>query len=72
MLNHFPYITVPAFAGDVAAGVEALLRANGKYKTFMHAKAVADANRFIAAQYGLDGDVCVLCGFCPRSGATPH
>jgi len=63
MLTAFSYITFPAVTGDVKADVENLLAANNKTKTFDHVKAVADMNAKIAGQYGLDKDICELCGY---------
>jgi predicted HD superfamily hydrolase involved in NAD metabolism len=63
MLKTFSYITIPAFTGDVKTDVENLLTANNKTKTFDHVKAVADVNVKIAGQYGLDKNICELCGY---------
>ena len=63
MLNTFSYITIPAFKGNIKADIESLLTANNKAKTFDHVKAVADMNVKIAGQYGLDKNICELCGY---------
>ena len=36
---------------------------NNKTKTFNHVKAVADMNVNIAEQYGLNKNICELCGY---------
>jgi len=70
MLADFPHIKIPDFSGGIKSGVEALLTLNGKQKTFAHVKAVAEMNVRIAAQYGLDKDVCELCGYLHDVGAV--
>ena len=51
------------FTGDIKADAQSLLYSHGKQKTFDHAKAVAEMNMKIAEQYGLDKDICELCGY---------
>jgi len=51
------------FTGDTKADVKSLLYAKGKEKTYIHVKSVAEMNRKIAAQYGLDENICELCGY---------
>lgn len=63
MLTSYSYITIPGFTGDIKADVEALLCANNKQKIFDHVKAVADMNVNIAEKYGLDKNICELCGY---------
>ncbi len=63
MLTTFPYIIIPALANDLKADVMALLQANNKPKTFTHAKAVAEMNISIAERYGVDRELCELCGY---------
>ena len=63
MLTAFPYITIPALTGDIKADVENFLTANNKAKTFDHVKAAAEMNIKIAGQYGLDREICELCGY---------
>jgi len=63
MLTAFSYITIPALTGDIKTDIEALLTANNKAKTFDHVKAVAEMNVKIAGQYGLDKEICELCGY---------
>jgi predicted HD superfamily hydrolase involved in NAD metabolism len=52
-----------SFTGDIKADVKSLLCASGKDKTYIHVKSVAEMNRKIAVQYGLDEDICELCGY---------
>jgi len=63
MLSVFPYVAVPAFTGDIKLDVQALLYLNNRQETFMHVKAVAETNREIAGQYGLDAGICEQCGY---------
>jgi predicted HD superfamily hydrolase involved in NAD metabolism len=63
MLTIFPYISHSVFTGDIITDVEALFVANNKAKTFIHSKAVAEANIQLAEQYGLDKDICELGGY---------
>jgi len=63
MLSYFPNIKIPGFTGDIKADVQELLYANSKADTFGHVKAVAEKNIEIAAQYGLDENICELCGY---------
>ena len=51
MINH-------SFTGNIKTDVENLLTANNRRKTFVHVKAVAEANIKIAEQYNLDKDIC--------------
>ena len=61
MLEQFSYIT-NARINDVEDGVKILLTANNRQKTYVHAQAVAGMNVRIAATYGLDENVCKICG----------
>lgn len=63
MLTIFPYIVIPTLTGNLKADVKALLQSNNKQKTYNHVKAVAEMNMVIAEQYGLDKDLCELCGY---------
>jgi len=63
MLTDFSYVTIPNLSGDCKMDVETLLLSNNKRKTFEHVKAVAEANVKIAGQYGLDKDICEVCGY---------
>ena len=63
MLTIFPYIIIPGFIGNIKADVDKLLSVNNKQRTLKHLKAVADMNINIAGQYGLDKDICELCGY---------
>ncbi len=63
MLTIFPYITVPALSGNIKSDIKNLLYLNNKQKTFDHVKSVAETNVKIAEQYGLDKDLCELCGY---------
>ncbi|MCL2774030.1 MAG: HD domain-containing protein [Oscillospiraceae bacterium] len=63
MLSYFKYIKIPDFSGDIKSDVQNLLYLNNKPKTFEHVKAVADKNREIAKQYGLDLNICEICGY---------
>ena len=68
MLSYFPHIQIPNFSGDIKADIKALLELNKhstdyESKTFVHVKAVADKNMEIAKQYGLDAEICGLCGY---------
>jgi predicted HD superfamily hydrolase involved in NAD metabolism len=56
MINHI-------FTGDIKADVETIMRSNNKAKTYDHVKAVAEMNIKIAEQYGLDKNICELCGY---------
>ena len=58
ILNDFSYIAVPPRTGCLEEDVGALLKANGKPKTFRHVCDVANANAAIAARYGLDEAKC--------------
>jgi len=51
------------YTGDIKADVRAVLCSNNKAKTYEHVKAVAEMNIKIAGQYGLDKDICELCGY---------
>jgi len=52
------------FTGDLKTDVKSLLELYGKTKrTFEHAKAVAEMNIKIAEQYGLDKNICEICGY---------
>ena len=63
MLAAFSYINIPALTGNIRADIKNMLTANNKTKTFDHVKAVAEMNAKIARQYGLDLDICELCGY---------
>jgi len=51
------------FTGDIKIDVKSVLHAHDKTKTYDHVKAVAEMNKKIAEQYGLDRDICELCGY---------
>jgi predicted HD superfamily hydrolase involved in NAD metabolism len=51
------------YTGDIKADVQSLLCSNNKAKTYDHVKAVAEMNIKIAGQYGLDKNICELCGY---------
>ena len=51
------------YTGDIKADVKSLLCSNNKVKTYDHVKAVAEMNIKIAEIYGLDKDICELCGY---------
>ena len=51
------------YTGDIKADVQSLLCSNNKAKTYEHVKAVAEMNIKIAEQYGLDKEICELCGY---------
>ena len=68
MLSYFSHIRIPNFLGDIKTDIKALLDLNKhstdyESKTFVHVKAVANKNMEIAKQYGLDTEVCELCGY---------
>ena len=49
--------------GDIKSDVQSLLTLNNKPKTFIHVKAVAEANIKIAEQYNLDKSICEISGY---------
>ena len=52
------------FTGDIKADVQSLFSHYKKSsKTFEHAKSVAEMNIIIAGQYGLDKNICEICGY---------
>ena len=53
----------PSLTGDIKADVKTLLISNGLQKTFDHVKSVAEVNVSIATRYGLDCEICELCGY---------
>jgi len=63
MLSYVQYITGAEFSGDVKTDVKNLLYLYTKQKTFEHVKTVAETNIKIAEQYGLDSNICELCGY---------
>lgn len=63
MLSDFSYIDIPDFSGDVKSDIQSLFHLNNKPKTSDHVKAVAETNIKIAAQYGLDVNICELSGY---------
>ena len=64
---------VHKFTGDIKADVKSLLYAHYKIKTYEHVKAVAEMNIKIAKQYGLDENICELCGYLHDiSAVVPH
>jgi len=56
MINH-------NYTGVIKVDVQSLLCSNNKAKTYDHVKAVAEMNMKIAEQYGLDKDICEICGY---------
>ena len=57
-------ITKHDFTSDVQTDVKSLLERYGKTKrTFEHARDVAEMNIKIAEQYGLDKNICEICGY---------
>ena len=68
MLSYFTHLKIPNFSGDIKADVKALLQLNNNPidyspKTIDHVKNVAEMNIKIAGQYGLDANICELCGY---------
>jgi HD superfamily phosphodiesterase len=63
MLSYFYYIKIPDISGNIKKDIQELFYANNKQKTFEHVKAVAETNIKIAEQYGLDSNICELCGY---------
>ena len=49
--------------GDIKADVRSLLFSKGKDKTYTHSRDVAEMNIKIAEQYGLDKNICEICGY---------
>ncbi len=63
MLSNYPYIEIPAFTRNTIDNIKHLLCKNGKQKTYEHVRAVANVNIKIAKHYGLDVEICELCGY---------
>ena len=78
ILFDFLNIKTPDFTGDIKSDVKNWFYLNNdpvdyKPKTFEHSKAVADKNIEIAKQYGLDINICELCGYLHDiSGIMPY
>ena len=58
ILDDFPRLALPNLTGDLTTDVGALLKANGKARTYRHVLDVVQANAEIAAQYNLDATAC--------------
>ena len=63
MLSYLKYITNSEFSGNIKTDVKDLLYLSNKQKTFEHVQAVAETGIKIAEQYGLDKNICELCGY---------
>lgn len=62
-INNYKYINITEITGDVAEDVNNFLLQNNKPKILKHVIDVANTNSIIAEKYGLDKDVCSICGY---------
>lgn len=60
ILNTFDYINCVSFTGDIERDVQALMAANGKEKTFVHMRSVAEVSVSLAGRFGLSEETCFL------------
>lgn len=62
IFEKYGYVKYPRLTGDAAADVREILERNGKAKTFVHVRNVAEVSRGIARQFGLDEEKCAVSG----------
>ncbi len=62
-LNDYKYVHITPATGDIVTDVNSFLLLNNKPKTLDHVINVANTNSKIAKKYGLDRDICILCGY---------
>lgn len=70
MLSNFSYIKLPDFTGNIIRDIQSLLYLNNKFKTYEHSESVANVNVKIAEQYGLDAEICRICGYLHDIGTV--
>ncbi len=62
-INNYSYVNTTEITGDVVMDIKNFLLDNNKSKTLKHVIDVANTNRKIAEKYGLDKNLCILCGY---------
>jgi predicted HD superfamily hydrolase involved in NAD metabolism len=62
-LSDYKYVNFTEVTGNIEADVNNFLLINNKPKTLNHVINVANTNSKIAEQYGLDKDICIICGY---------
>ncbi|MEG0308355.1 MAG: HD domain-containing protein [Clostridium sp.] len=62
-LNNYKYVNFTEITGDIVLDVNNFLLENNKKETLKHVKNVANRNSEIAERYGLDKDICIICGY---------
>lgn len=62
-LNNYKYVNITEVTGDIAVDVNNFLFQNNKTKTLKHVIDVANTNSKIAEKYGLDKNLCIICGY---------
>lgn len=62
-INNYNYVNATELSGDVVMDIKNFLLDNNKSRTLKHVNDVANTNSKIAGKYGLDKNLCVLCGY---------
>lgn len=62
-INNYSYVNTTEITGDVVMDIKNFLLDNDKSKTLKHVIDVANTNSKIAEKYGLDKNLCILCGY---------
>lgn len=62
-INNYSYVNTTEITGDVVIDIKNFLLDNNKSKTLKHVIDVANTNSKIAEKYGLDKNLCILCGY---------
>lgn len=62
-INNYSYVNTTEITGDVVMDIKNFLLDNNKSKTLKHVIDVANTNSKIAEKYGLDKNLCILCGY---------
>lgn len=62
-LDNYKYVNTIEITGDIVVDVTNFLLENNKQKTLEHIINVANTNSKIAEKYGLDKNICAICGY---------
>lgn len=62
-INNYSYVNTTEITGDVVIDIKNFLLDNDKSKTLKHVIDVANTNSKIAEKYGLNKNLCILCGY---------
>ena len=62
-INNYSYVNTTEITGDVVMDIKNFLLDNDKSKTLKHVIDVANTNSKIAEKYGLEKNLCILCGY---------